>query len=561
MSSDGRHNPDTPGPGSVLLHYEIEEEIGRGGMGRVLKAHDRKLDRKVALKILPPEFVSDPDRLQRFQREARTLAALNHPNIVTIFGVEEFEDHHFLVMELVEGGTLKEAIRTGGMSLEAFLDASVCLADSLYAAAEQGITHRDLKPDNIMVSDSGRMKILDFGLAKATPEDTIKTSDSDQDELTQKGMIMGTMPYMSPEQVQGRTVDHRSDIFSMGIVFYEMLTGSRPFQGETAAQLISSILRDTPNPVVRLRSGTPPHLDRIVRKCLEKRPEKRFQTALDVRDHLRTLQREVEIERVLASDDARTVQSANRRPKPARRSPPAEALLHTRWGLVGVLALVFLTNYVETALEELVKLQTGFGINLGHQLARAAHWLEGSYRFENHDVAGWLAVYGYSSSYFFFFPALAVLIAVVIARRRTLSAFRVLCLAVATDYVISLPFFMFFPVVERWAYPDSGAILLSDLWSSRLIEAFRPISGLDNCFPSFHVSLTMVLVLVCYRFRLRFRHAIPAVGLTIIFSTWVLGIHWIADMVAGAAVAVVSVAVAVHLDRMLGARGPEASRG
>ncbi|HEY4492521.1 MAG TPA: protein kinase, partial [Acidobacteriota bacterium] len=223
-------------------------------------------------------------------REAESIAALNHPNIVTIYSIEEADGIRFLTMELVEGETFIELIPSNGMDIESFLRFSAPVAEALSAAHEKGIIHRDLKPGNIMVSQEGRIKVLDFGLAKLMRDD----SDPDSSRMethaqTEAGIVLGTMPYMSPEQIQGKRLDHRSDIFSLGIIFYEMLTGRRPFHGDTSAELISSIMRDTPGPVGDLKAGTPEHLERIIRRCLMKDPRDRYQTARDVYNELRDL--------------------------------------------------------------------------------------------------------------------------------------------------------------------------------------------------------------------------------------------------------------------------------
>ncbi|HJZ11051.1 MAG TPA: protein kinase, partial [Acidobacteriota bacterium] len=224
------------------------------------------------------------------QREAESIAALNHPNIVTIYSIEEADGIRFLTMELVEGETLIQLIPSNGMDVESFVRFSAPVAEALSAAHEKGIIHRDLKPGNIMVSQEGRIKVLDFGLAKLMRDD----SDPDSSRMethaqTEDGIVLGTMPYMSPEQIQGKRLDHRSDIFSLGIIFYEMITGRRPFHGDTSAELISSIMRDTPGPVGDLKAGTPEHLERIIRRCLMKDPRDRYQTARDVYNELRDL--------------------------------------------------------------------------------------------------------------------------------------------------------------------------------------------------------------------------------------------------------------------------------
>jgi TolB-like protein/Tfp pilus assembly protein PilF len=258
-------------------------------MGAVYRAADTKLGREVALKVLPPEVASDPERLARFRREARAVAALNHPHIVTIFSVEEAESVHFLTMELVEGKALDRLIPAGGMTCDQIVEIASALADALAAAHEKGIVHRDLKPANVMVSNEGRVKVLDFGLAKdvgaSNPGDATLTSD----HRTQVGVVMGTPAYMSPEQTSGRPLDHRTDIFSMGVVLHEMATGRRPFEGSSPAELASAILRDTPVSVTDLRPDLPSDLARIVRRCLEKDPRHRVQTARDVSNEFRDL--------------------------------------------------------------------------------------------------------------------------------------------------------------------------------------------------------------------------------------------------------------------------------
>ncbi len=276
--------------GKTLNHFKVLDRLGKGGMGEVYVAEDSKLKRRVALKVLPEEVARDPARLDRFQREAESIAALNHPNIVTIYSIEEADGIRFLTMELVEGETLIQLIPSNGMDVESFLRFSAPVAAALSAAHEKGIIHRDLKPGNIMVSQEGRIKVLDFGLAKLMRDD----SDPDSSRMethaqTEAGIVLGTMPYMSPEQIQGKRLDHRSDIFSLGIIFYEMLTGRRPFHGDTSAELISSIMRDAPGPVGDLKAGTPEHLERIIRRCLMKDPRDRYQTARDVYNELRDL--------------------------------------------------------------------------------------------------------------------------------------------------------------------------------------------------------------------------------------------------------------------------------
>ena len=282
-------------------------------MGEVYRAHDEKLGRDVALKILPEDAAKDPERHARFLREARAIAALKHPNIVTVYSVEEADGFIYLTMELVEGHPLGFMIPPDGLRLDHFFNYAVPLADAISWAHERGITHRDLKPGNIMVDHDHRVKVLDFGLAKLfapdmnmeSAETLLRTSD------TAAGRILGTPAYMSPEQAEGKSIDHRSDIFSLGIVLYEMATGKRPFEGDTPISTISSILKDQPKSVSDLKAANPRELSRIISHCLEKDPERRFQNAKDVRNQLDSVRRELDsgeiptsgIRRAPADDD------------------------------------------------------------------------------------------------------------------------------------------------------------------------------------------------------------------------------------------------------------------
>jgi TolB-like protein/cytochrome c-type biogenesis protein CcmH/NrfG len=276
--------------GRTLAHYQVVSAIGAGGMGEVYRATDTKLQRDVALKVLSSETARDPERLARFQREARAVAALNHPHIVTIFSVEESDGVHFLTMELIEGQSLDRLMPPGGLPAAQIIEIAKAMADALSAAHEKGIVHRDLKPANIMVTHEGRVKILDFGLAKEvgaqSSGDATLTSAQ-----TQIGVVMGTPAYMSPEQISGRVLDHRTDIFSLGVLIHEMCTGRRPFTGNSSAELTSAILRDDPPSITEMRSDLPSDLARIVRRCLEKDPRYRVQTARDISNEFRDLAR------------------------------------------------------------------------------------------------------------------------------------------------------------------------------------------------------------------------------------------------------------------------------
>ena len=276
-------------PGTELLHYRLIEPLGEGGMGVVWRAHDQKLDREVAIKLLPESFANDPERRSRFTREAKAVASLNHPNIVTLFSVEEADSTFFIVMELVPGGSLATRIPPQGLPLEQFLELAIPIADAISMAHARGIIHRDLKPSNILVTNAGVVKILDFGLALHRTTQTLaaKAADSTATMLPEEG-IVGTLSYSSPEQIRGESLDHRSDIFSLGVVFYEMVTGRLPFEGTTAAEVIAAILRDRPRPADEWRP-VPRGLGGIISHCLEKDVQRRTQSAADLRHELQQL--------------------------------------------------------------------------------------------------------------------------------------------------------------------------------------------------------------------------------------------------------------------------------
>jgi TolB-like protein/Tfp pilus assembly protein PilF len=304
--------------GARLGVYEILSPLGAGGMGEVYRARDTRLGRDIAIKVLPETVALDAERLARFEREARALAALNHPGIVTIYAVEESGDTRFLAMELVEGESLDTILAQGSLPLPRFYEIAVPLSEALSAAHERGIVHRDLKPGNVMVTHEGRVKVLDFGLARVdgprSDPSLTDTPTQSRADLTSEGQVFGTVAYMSPEQARGGKVDARSDVFSLGIVLYQMLAGERPFQGESAVDLISAILRDRPPSLTDRRADAPPHLSRMLRRCLEKDPRDRYQTSRDVFNELRELRAET------------SASSAARVPSvPPAPSPPADS--------------------------------------------------------------------------------------------------------------------------------------------------------------------------------------------------------------------------------------------
>ncbi len=291
--------------GRTLAHYEILEKLGEGGMGVVYKARDTHLDRFVAIKVLPPEKVADPDRKRRFVQEAKAASALNHPNIITIHDIAADAGADFIVMELVAGRALDAVIGRHGLKLAETLKYAVQIADALATAHEAGIIHRDLKPGNVMVTEKGQVKVLDFGLAKLTEvadpaAEATQTLRPEPAPLTEQGAVLGTVSYMSPEQTEGKKVDPRSDIFSFGSLLYEMVTGHRAFAGDSKMSTITAILRDDPKPVSQVGEPVPRELEKIINRCLRKDPDRRLQHMDDVKNLLEELKEESDSGKLLA---------------------------------------------------------------------------------------------------------------------------------------------------------------------------------------------------------------------------------------------------------------------
>jgi hypothetical protein len=325
--------------GRVVSHYQFLEKLGAGGMGDIYKAHDARLNRYVAVKVLSSANAGDPERRRRFIQEAQAASGLNHPNIITIHDIVNEPEGDYMVMEFVSGKTLVDLIPRGGLRAAQALKYGVQMADALSAAHSAGIVHRDLKPGNVMVTDSGLVKVLDFGLAKLTDRGPVShMGDNTQTiadaPLTVEGSIIGTVSYMSPEQAQGKKVDTRSDIFSFGVVFYEMLTGTRAFSGDSALSTLSAILRDEHRPMIEVTPDVPPQLELLISRCLKKNPDDRWQSMKDVLAALAALKHESDSGQLYRS----RIQAVdiNKPPQPAKKTSTVPLVI----GLVGLVLLI-----------------------------------------------------------------------------------------------------------------------------------------------------------------------------------------------------------------------------
>jgi serine/threonine-protein kinase len=537
-----RQNPSSDETGELGPRYERLEELGRGGMATVYRVRDRDLDEEVALKVLNRELAAEETYRERFLREARRMRKIHHPRIVRVTGVDKLPSGQpLLKMPVLRNGSLQDQIRPEGLPEQRVRDWAEDALEALECIHRSGIVHRDVKPSNFLLDAESRACLTDFGIA-LTADDTRLTRSYEQ---------MGTLAYMAPEQrTRRRSVTEKADVYSLAVVLHELRTGGLP-SGTPGASIAGPF-----GELVRCMGEPEPEDRPTVTEALEKlhrldQPGAVLPEAAPVPLSIQASPAPVAIPLPsgTAIEKPLLIQAPAETPELSTTPPQQLGARTTRLkrAALGMLLLLFFVNYAETAVEDWLRARYRLGVKLEQVLGEAAQWFERGLSFEPHDATNNVAVWGSSIVYYFFFPLLVLGTVAVFYRRRDPHPMLLLATAATIDYLLTLPFYILFPVPERWTYPDSDAVLLSDLVTSKLIQAFRPFSGLNNCFPSFHVSMTVVVLACLYQEGTWFRRAALPLGLTIVLSTFILGIHWLSDILAGLACGLVSFRLAERL--------------
>ncbi len=563
--------------------FEKREVLGRGGMAVVFRVFDRHTNEERALKVLKRDLAEDDTACKRFWREAQNMDRVRHDRIMRRIEIGKLPNGQpFLMMPVMPKGNLQDHILAGSPRPEPLvrrwaqdgLEALECIHQS-------EIVHRDIKPSNFLVDENDHVMLTDFGIALA-PSD---------EHWTETIGRMVTAAYMAPEQARSRDVSVKADIYSLAIVLHELLTGSRPKDlpgkgirgrfGDLIRKMGSLDPEDRPtatralieltslppvrNPTrvskaagtrVPNTSGAHPVAEKSDAPLAVVAPAAAEAETHRIAEEQEVIRREAEAGAAEEAERQRAEQEAQQ-----RTMQQATLARRQRWQAVAIFALLFAVNWLETRIETSLRDRRPVGLQPAEvDLAEAAMWLERGLSFEHYESAGTVASWSFTIVYFGIFPVLLITTAVIFVRRRDPRHFLLLAMSAAVDYALTLPFYLFLPVPERWSYPDANAILLSDNVDERLIEVVRPFSGLNNCFPSFHVSLTVIALICLYRAKAPFRRTAVLLGAAVILSTFAIGVHWLSDIVAGLALGIFSAWTAARVLSYSAGFGPRRIR-
>ncbi|HET7436971.1 MAG TPA: protein kinase, partial [Thermoanaerobaculia bacterium] len=556
---DGGRQVPTTGGRFGARYVEIDE-LGHGGMATVYRVRDRVTNKEVALKVLGADFLGSSSHIERFFREAAAMQQVHHRCIVPVMDIDTLLDGRpYLRMPIYRNGSLQKMVVDGGQPEQVVRAWAEDALEALECIHNEKIIHRDLKPSNFLVADDGHVLLTDFGIALA-PNDERLT-------LTMDRADMGTRGYMAPELGRFKDPTPKVDIYSLAVVLHELLTGELPrgvpgkdIEGglgllvrrmgqadpddrPTAAEALSRLRKIRPRSAATAQSQIATTSPPTPSRRRDARTGRAMSAAARANPTPATPSRRkpglnsgkppVGESVAARAEQQRLVREFNeRRTAEARRSTYISAAL-----ILGI----FVINFVETWIETSLRSSLPIVLKAERLFADAAQWFEFDrlLSFEHHDMTNVVAYKGYSFVYFIVFPSLLIMTTAVLVMRRNRRPLLMYATAAAADYLLTLPFYVLMPVPERWTF-DPQAMLLSDRWSSTFIAAFRPFSGLNNCFPSFHVSVTVLTVLCLYKYRVRFRAAAVPIACAIALSTFVLGIHWVSDVIAGVCAGIIS---------------------